>query len=123
MSDQTVIHEGNCVCNQEWIEVSGKAPIEMPHSVSNDCNSYLLQDLSLENYADNKEIKGTRNMPARLLNFFAMLRNIFFAKYGEGSYHQNDKPDTSVQVIHTSNGWNIQPMIWDPEGIFKQRNK
>ena len=119
MSDQTTIHEVDCLCTDDRLEASLKECLEKYQAYSSPRGFQVLEDFPLGGCAEAMEGKEKENKDKRLLDFLRELLAILFPLHSRSLDIGEQGHDSLPLILHKSNGGYIQPMIWKPGGIHR----
>lgn len=123
MSDQITICNVECFCDNDYLEASIEGYAQKYQADSSSRDFQLFQDITSDVNEGSMEIKEKENQHRRLLDTLRELLVILFPGHAESLDTGQTNQASLPQILHKSNGCYMQPMIWNPGGIFKNRSE
>ena len=123
MSDQTTIHDIECLCRNDNLEASIKECLDKYQAYASTHNFQALEDTPLSSCVEAMEVKEKEDEGIRFLDFLCELLAILFPGHAETQDIDKRGHASSPLILHKSDSCYIQPMIWNPGVIYKNRDE
>ncbi len=123
MSEQTMSQDGYSVCDNQY---QRPAHINCSQGSQPEIAGYkfqLLAEDTLELSGSGKQELVEGGLRARLLDLFAILRDILSANRSEGYQLNQNSSSSSPMLVHTSNGCSVQPVLWNPGAFYREKGR
>jgi hypothetical protein len=123
MSTQTMTHNIECFCADDYLVTPIESCLEIGQVDVEDINFQASPDTTQEHPIGNKATSKKGNERIRFQDYLSRLLDILVPRRRIETYRQHADQASPSLVIYKSNGCSVQPMIWNPESGYDKNGK